>query len=201
MSYRDSLNDQLSRLTSRYLTEDIDVVSKKSLNEGASNFWSMEQLPLLMFGSYEEQEDDCFSQAVDELTKEFGEDGFDTDQAEQRAEEIVDKEYDFCLLSEDEIDSLRDDIDSFVESFNKSTDPYDEEDIEIEIKNGYYQHYQLYCDDDWLTDRQVKGVKGFFEDMKHKYALTELGVSYRFSNGETGYRKVESLKTLSRKRR
>ena len=36
----------------------------------------------------------------------------------------------------------------------------------------------------------LEKVNKFFKEMKEKYHLTELGVSYQFSNGETGYHKI-----------
>lgn len=63
------------------------------------------------------------------------------------------------------------------------------------IEPGHYEasyidnkHPESYND---LTEEDKKFVMNKIKEIKKKYNLTALGVSYRFSNGETGYHKVE----------
>lgn len=53
------------------------------------------------------------------------------------------------------------------------------------IDNKYPESYND------LTEEDKKFVMNKIKEIKKKYNLTALGVSYRFSNGETGYHKVE----------
>lgn len=63
------------------------------------------------------------------------------------------------------------------------------------IEPGYYE--AAYIDNKYpesyndLTEEDKKFVMDKIYEIKKKYGLTSLGVSYRFSNGETGYHKIE----------
>ena len=157
----------------------------KTLTEGTSNFWSMDELPLLIFDDYESVDDTIY----DEATEELREKGIDPDDDDEVLLELVEKkwdEIDYCTLTEEEQENLRDDI----KEFNRRMQyDYDEvyDDL-VEIKPGYYQAAQLYCNDRGLDDDVLSEVKKFFDEMKKKYYLTELSVSWRASNGETGYK-------------
>lgn len=138
--------------------------SEAVINEGTSNFWSMDELPLLVF------------MPLDEVTEE---DDYD--------ESVV--------LDEQDVIDLESDVDDF--NHNMKISDVDEEGEynipKVEIKPGYYRGAQLYCDTYGLSKQGVEEVTKFFDEMKNKYSLTELIVAYRFSNGETGYQKIESL--------
>ena len=160
----------------------------KTLNEGTSNFWSMYELPLLIFDDYESVDDTIY----DEATEELREKGIDPDDDDEVLLELVEKkwdEIDYCTLTEEEQENLRDDI----KEFNRRM-RYDYDDITedlVEIKPGYYQAAQLYCNDRGLDNDVIEELKKFFDEMKKKYYLTELSVSWRASNGETGYNIVK----------
>lgn len=165
----------------------------KKLNEGASNFWSMEDLPLLIFDMYE----DAYDYVWDITREQLGDDVSDDeiDQTEE-FEKNFDKYYDYCLLDEYELKELEKDIKDFNEqarndAYEDEEDYYDNDYPVVEIKPGYYQAAQLWCDTKHISDKAVEKVAKFFDEMKKKYGLTQLGVSYRFSNGETGYHKIE----------
>ena len=160
----------------------------KTLTEGASNFWSMNELPLLIFDDYES----VYGTIYDEATEELREKGMDPDDDDEVLLELVEKkwdEIDYCTLTEEEQENLRDDI----KEFNRRMQ-YDYGEVYddlVEIKPGYYQAAQLYCNDKYLDDDVLGEVKKFFDEMKNKYGLTELSVSWRASNGETGYNIVK----------
>lgn len=138
--------------------------SEAVMNEGTSNFKSMDMLPLLVF------------KTLDEITEE---DDYDES----------------AVLDEQEVRDLESDVDDF--NYDMKMSDVDEDGEysvpKVEIKPGYYEGAQLYCDTDGLSNQGVEEVVKFFNKMKNKYSLTELTVAYRFSNGETGYRKIESL--------
>lgn len=165
----------------------------KKLNEGASNFWSMEDLPLLIFDMYE----DAYDYVWDITREQLGDDVSDDeiDQTEE-FEKNFDEYYDYCLLDEEELKELEKDIKDFNEqarndAYEDEEDYYNNDYPVVEIKPGYYQAAQLWCDTKHISDKAVEKVAKFFDEMKKKYGLTQLGVSYRFSNGETGYHKIE----------
>lgn len=138
--------------------------SEAVMNEGTSNFKSMDMLPLLVF------------KTLDEITEE---DDYDES----------------AVLDEQEVRDLESDVDDF--NYNMKMSDVDEDGEysvpKVEIKPGYYEGAQLYCDTDGLSNQGVEEVVKFFNKMKNKYSLTKLMVAYRFSNGETGYQKIESL--------
>lgn len=172
---------------------------KVKLTEGTSNFASMDNLPLLVFEDFN---------VVLENGSFPVEDDYET---EEKYWEAVDKFYDdypCTLLNDEEIDDLKEDIDNFNSETKDMaySDEVDDEDydtlkdIVVELKPGYYEAVQLYVKEslfEYLSEsekkRQLDRLTKFFDDMKKKYSLTELGVAYRFSNGETGYKKVESV--------
>lgn len=170
-----------------------DKKCHKKLNEGTSNFWSMKDLPLLIFDMYE----DAYDYVWDITREQLGDDVSDDeiDQTEE-FEKNFDKYYDYCLLDEEEQKSLQQDINEFNEkakndAYEDEEDYYNNDYPVVEIKPGYYQAAQLWCDTKHISDKAVEKVAKFFDEMKKKYGLTQLGVSYRFSNGETGYHKIE----------
>ncbi len=160
----------------------------KTLTEGTSNFWSMNELPLLIFDDYESVADTIY----DEATEELQEKGIEPDYDDEVFLELVEKKWDdidYCTLTEEEQEDLKDDIKEFNQRMRYD---YDEvyDDL-VEIKPGYYQAAQLYCSDKYLDDDVLEEVKKFFDEMKKKYYLAELSVSWRASNGETGYKIVK----------
>ena len=170
----------------------------KKLNEGASNFWSMKDLPLLIFGDEEWVADIAYDITVDELSQNpADEDEYDNPQDnpewDKTYEDVMDKYFDYCILTEDEQNDLKNDVQKFNDTCadDEEIDIYEYEVPEVEIKPGYYEAFQLYCDTKYLDNKTVEKVRDFFKEMEDKYGLTQLGVSYSFSNGETGYHKIE----------
>ena len=200
---------------------------KRKLTEGTSNFWSMDYFPLLIFADYETEDDKAREYALGEMSEEEiedMEDNYDFEYDCPRFAELVDEYYDkyadYCILDEDEVDMLKNDLDEFNKDIRGkyydvwyedepeksiSGDDWDGEYPVVEIKDGYYEAAQLYItvhspayssegQYTYLLQQQVDEVNAFLREMQKKYGLTEMGVSYRASNGETGYHKVESLK-------
>lgn len=150
------------------------VDESKQLNEGASNFWTMSKLPLLIF----DDDEAVYDKLRDAARLELGKDASD-EEVSDKVEELYDG-IDYCTLVDEEIDGLKQDV----EDFNRENS---DTKIKVEIKPGYYEAYQLYCNDKELSDEEVGKVAKFFDEMKKKYYLTALKVAYRASNGETGY--------------
>ena len=207
--------------------------NRKRLNEGTSNFWSMNYFPLLIFADYETEDDKAREYAIGEMTEEELEDmenNYDFEYDCPRFAELVDEYYneyaDYCTLDESEVDELQDDLDSFNDSMKKKywyqndfwdadgAKAIDGEDWEeygvypsVEIKPGYYEAAQLYVNVEpkgdmiqnykFFMQEQIDEVNAFLKEMKKKYGLSEYGVSWRASNGETGYHKIESINKIS----
>lgn len=77
------------------------------------------------------------------------------------------------------------------------------EDIKFGVKPGYYSAAQIYCEGDMYFEDLDKEYQDLIlkrlKELQKKYHLSRLGVSYRFSNGETGYHKIEESKKKSLK--
>ena len=175
------------------------VFHGKKLTEGTSNFWSMDGLPLLIFEDYDTVYDIVWDRTLDELDVDDEKYSTPEDHPDwaKTFESIWDRDFDYCVLDEEEQDNLRRDIDDFnaKAEADEEIDFYEYDYPEVEIKPGYYEAAQLYCNTKYLDEKSVEKVRKFFEEMKEKYGLTQLGVSYHFSNGETGYHKInEKLK-------
>lgn len=172
------------------------VKETKKLEEGTSNFSSLDHLPLLTFFTDDEVYD------MMEYDLEYIE---DDDERYKKEREYFDN-FKWCILNEYDLEKLRDDIHDFnydttqiaydlQDEEETAQEGYTLEDIEVEIKPGYYQGAQI--DVKWekslqdISEAQRKRFVDFFKEIKNKYGLSELGVSYRFSNGETGYYKIE----------
>lgn len=66
--------------------------------------------------------------------------------------------------------------------------------VEVEIQNGYHEGFCLNTNFDDAKDMPEnvrKEVLEFFNKMREDLFGMELEVAYRFSNGETGYKKVK----------
>lgn len=144
---------------------------------------------------------------------------YDSEYDYPRFQELVDEYFDnyfgYVTLDEYDIDRLKEDIDQFNDSMKRKY--YYNDDVEegtksvdgeewdgvypsVSIRSGYYEAYQLYVNVEPKSDvvqnykyflqEQIDEVDKFLNNMKKKYDLTQLGVSYRFSNGETGYHKL-----------
>lgn len=170
---------------------------KKPLKEGTSNFWSMDGLPLLVFYTTDEAlwlSDEYVGQELSDPKY----DGMDEDQLEEIRDELDEKfwsELDVCVLDEEELSGLQKDIEEHNDAMlQKYYYDVDDEELyfepeKVELKPGYYSAVQMYCNTRDCGEEEVNDHLAFFEEMKKKYGLTELGVAYRFSNGETGYSK------------
>lgn len=168
----------------------------KKLEEGTSNFRSLDHLPLLVFFT----DDEVYDMMNYDL-----EDIEDIDERDKKEQEYLDN-FEWCILYEDDLEKLRDDIHDFnydttqiaydlQDEEETAQEGYTLEDIKVELEPGYYQGAQV--DVKWekslqdVSEAQRKRFVDFFKEIKNKYGLSELGVSYRFSNGETGYYKIE----------
>ena len=169
---------------------------KKSLNEGTSNFFSMDGLPLLVFYTMDEVLD-MEEHYIDSELSDSEYDGMDEDQLARIADDLSEKfwdELDVCVLEEEELSELEKDIDEhnydMLDKYNYKAEDGEAFDPEkVELKAGYYSAAQMYCNDKYCDEQEFNDHLTFFEEMKKKYGLTELEVAYRFSNGETGYSK------------
>ena len=161
-----SLDSNLEALYDKIISDgnfyDESLKRPKKLVENAPNFSSMRKLPLLVF--YEEVELD---------------DDFDGDGV--------------CVLSSEDIEDLEKDIEQFNDECENSEDydPWEDTEVKVKLKPGYFEAAQLYCDDTELTDKQLSKVAKFFDEMQRKYGLTRLTKAYQFSNGEAGYNIVK----------
>lgn len=172
------------------------VKETKKLEEGTSNFRSLYHLPLLTFFTDDE--------VYDMMDYDLG-DIEDDDERYKKEQEYLDN-FEWCILYEEDLEKLRADIHDFnydttqiaydlQDDEETAQEGYSLEDIEVEIKPGYYQGAQI--DVKWekslqdISEAQRKRFVDFFKEIKNKYGLSELGVSYRFSNGETGYYRIE----------
>ena len=195
------------------LTE--SVSKKKSLKEGTSNFNSLDNLPLLVFMTWDEIVDTM--EAEDDYPK--YNDFEDEDDYYAAVEEFQDNylsKNKVCILDEDEVDDLRADLDQFnydtkmiaydldvdENGYQQYGDNLNLEDIELTIEPGYYDGGQIDCKhenyfdylDEDVKKAQLERFNNFLNEMKTKYGLSKLSVSARFSNGETWYKVDENLK-------
>lgn len=170
---------------------------KRFLKEGASNFYSMSNFPLLIFGDDEDVYDRVWDMTKEELGGKVDDDEIDqTEEFENNWETY----FDYCTLTSEEQSELQDElkeINDKLETLRYTKEDELESDFEIakiEIRPGYYEALQLFVPDEkYLEDWQIDAINDALEGLKKEYGLTELGVAYRASNGETGYKKVESV--------
>lgn len=124
---------------------------------------------------------------------------------------------DTCVLDEDQVEALEDAIYNFNEETQAIADKryeiddmgdyYDDllnlEDIKVSIEPGYYEAAYIsvpeknfsYLRDDKFKEEQLKRFHDFFDKLKKDFGLSHYEVAWGpASNGETGYKKVESLK-------
>lgn len=200
--------------------ESVKFKKGQPLSEGTSNFSSSDNFPLLVFYTYDEVydllSDDSNYPDEDDFTDEEGEVDWDAyEDAKEAFEEKFFDELDACVLTEEDVENLEEDIDNFngdtksiaYEIYDKDYEDADDDyytlkDIAVKIESGYYAAAQIDVENEdefqylseKLKNEQLERFKNFFKELKDKYNLTELTVAYRFSNGETGYSKVENLK-------
>lgn len=200
---RNALDDKLTELGIRdefFNREEIkESKGSKVLTEGTSNFWSMSNFPLLIFADYDSVYDQVYDMTAEELGDDFDGEIFDTKEFEDNWE----KYFDYCTLTEEEQDELQDKIDKFNDKLKRmawekedENDEYSPE-AEVEIKPGYYEAAQLYVPNEkYLEDWQIKEIEKFLKAMKKEFGLTQLGVDWNASNGETGYHIIEGKKCV-----
>ena len=195
--------------------EDSKINESKKLNEGTSNFGHMRYLPLLVFDVY----DYLWEYMLDDPDYP-NEDDFESEEEFEDARDEFEyhyfDNYRYPLLSEEDFESLKEDL----EEFNSETkdiayeldldengyqmyeNNLDLEDIMLDIESGYYEGAYIGCDDEQYFDnldeeiksQQIERFKKFLKEMKKKYGLLELGVTGTFSSGETIYHKVDESK-------
>lgn len=131
---------------------------KNRLLDGTINFKNLKYLPTLVFAILEEYDDEFF----------------DT--------------WDYAILDEVSYNFLKNDIDNFNDkimdiAYNvDNTDYYTLKELQVEIKSGYYDGYQLWVNDknfDYIEDPKTKEevlklFKDFFKQVKQEYNLTSI---------------------------
>ena len=170
------------------------------LKEGTSNFYSMSNFPLLIFGDDEDVYDRVWDMTKEELGGKVDDDEIDqTEEFENNWKTY----FDYCTLSPEEQSELQDElkeINDKLETLRYTKEDELESDFEIakiEIRPGYYEALQLFVPDEkYLEDWQIDAINDALEGLKKEYGLTELSVSWRASNGETWYSKLESLESI-----
>ena len=195
--------------------------SCKSLKEGTSNFGWLRIFPLLVFYTYDEIEGQVRAQSdypsIEQFTTDKGNGDFHVDyDAYYDACDKFEQDYwdkiETAVLDEDQVEALEDAIYDFnEETLHIAENLYDAEneddyyvlkDIKLKIEPGYYEAAYIDVDDerdfDSLSDKvreeQLKRFKDFFEKLKNEHHLSHYEVAWGpASNGETGYRKVESI--------
>ena len=222
-----SLKESKNKKNSKKLNESLTKpLTEQKLEEGTSNFYDQDYIPLLVFITDEELEDAMEYDSEYPNPDDYYDDetGYASDKYYDALDKFRDtyyhKYYDgVCVLNEYDVDQLKEDL----IKFNKETkniayeldvneDGYQEygdnlslEDIELVIEPGYYEGAQIECKNeknfDYLSDgvkeEQLNRFNAFLDEMQKKYGLTKLKTAYRMSNGETGYSIVEELKHLN----
>lgn len=193
----------------------------KSLKEGTSNFGWLRRFPLLVFYTYDEIMDRCRYDSdypqLEDFTEDKGNGDFHVDyDAYYEACDKFEEEYwdkiETAVLDEDQVEQLEDAIYDFNEETKRiAEDLYDAgneddyyvlKDIQLKVEPGYYEAAYIDVDDEkdfeYLSDEvkeaQLKRFKEFFDKLKNEHHLSHYEVAWGpASNGETGYRKVESV--------
>ena len=145
----------------------------EKLEEGASNFWTMQNFPLLVFDDYDSVYDRVYDMTKEELGDEI-EDEYDIVDS-SKFEEIWEKYFDYCTLTDEEQLDLQKDIDEFNRNIKAMRYEKEEEDegfypdVKVEIKPGYYEAAQIYVDNEKnLADWQIEQIKSFFDEMGYE---------------------------------
>lgn len=214
-----SLKESKNKKNSKKLNESLETkpLTEQKLEEGTSNFYDQNYIPLLVFITDEELENamEYDSEYPDPDDYYDDETGYTSDEYYDAIDKFRDTYYNnyykgICVLNEYDIDQLKTDL----IKFNKETKNFDYadgedtwtlEDIELDIEPGYYEGAQIECKNeknfDYLSDKvkeeQLNRFNAFLDEMQKKYGLTKLSVAYRMSNGETGYNIQEELKHLN----
>lgn len=211
--------------------KDMKIIKESTnLNEGTSNFWSQDELPLFAWLDAESVYDDAYNA--------FKESGLDDEEMDDFIDDYLEKEYaKYRVLDykEDEdldgntlegaIDDFNYEIDNLAREIEnkgweiekasdgdaipqEAEDYYDDAnllyDLELKVKPGYYQGAQLYLDG-WDAKYIPEEYKKIIIDKLNKigkdFSLMKLGVAWRASNGETGYKVLDedTVKTKSGK--
>ena len=181
-----------------------------------SNFKSLKNFPLLVFYTYDEVQDmmdnckDCPD--IDDFENE--------DEYFVALEKFQDdymSELDAVILTDEDIDELRERLDDFnAETYDTANRLYDVDneddyyslkDIEVDLKDGYYEAAQLDVENEdefdnlssKVREEQLKRFNDFFKQLKDEFGLTAIRKVAQASNGETFYKKDESLEKETNK--
>ena len=183
----------------------------KRLHENTSNFHEDDRFPLLVWYEYDSLVNEAQDELKDDWDAEWEKKHGDGVQSEKDTDDALDYINDHMdaklkemadgvsIIDESEEASLRNDIDEFVHKVKREPseddselDIGDEYDFSISVRPGYFDGNQIATDiSPELPKRQVEETVAFLNDMKKKYRLTQLKTAYAFSNGETGYSKVD----------
>ena len=195
-------------------------LKEEKLEEGTSNFYDHDYLPLLVFLTLDELEDIMRNDSEFPYEDDFENEDDYYSAIDTFRDTYYDRHYKgVCVLDEEQVDDLKFDLDTFnrdtkeiAYELDVNEDGYQEygdninlEDIMLTIEPGYYEGAQIKCDYeksfDYLTEdvkkEQLERFNNFLNQMQKKYGLTKLSVAYRMSNGETGYNIQEELKHLN----
>ena len=195
-------------------------LKEEKLNEGTSNFYDHNYLPLLVFITDEELEDAMYNDSDCPTYDDFEDEDDFYNALDSFRDEFYDNYYKGVgVLTEEQVDDLEFDLNNFnsetkeiayeLDIDENGYQMYGEnlnlEDIMLKVEPGYYEGGQIYCEHEKYFDSLSEDVKKeqlerfntFLDEMQEEYGLTKLKTAYRMSNGETGYTIVEELKNLN----
>ena len=204
----------------RNCLDDEDKKAGKTLTEGTSNFPTYDNFPLCVFYTVDEALDiieaqDGYPNQEDYVNKDGEYDNVAYQDAVDSFQQRWFDENKICVLEYEEVDSLRDALDDFnsetfdIVHYNEIEDRegLDEdlsylEDIKLGLEPGHYsgtyidiknEDYLDYMTRDFANE-QIDRINTFLDKIVKEYHLTKLGLSYRFSNGETGFHLIDEAK-------
>lgn len=194
---------------------------KEPLEEGTSNFRTPDNFPLLVFYTYDEFYGQIEASPdypdLDDFEDEDGDTDYEAwEEAKDAFEEKCWNENKVCTLDEDEVERLEnklyefneetkriaEDADVGEDGYQQYGDKLNLEDVELKIEPGYYEAAYIdvdnessleYIEDGEWKETQIKRIKDFMYELKKEFGLSEYEVAWGpASNGETGYRQVET---------
>ena len=199
---------------------DCRIEESCKLEEGTSNFGSLDNFPLLAFYTYDEilynMKNSLDYPDTDDFESEDGDIDWDAyDDAVETFEQDYFDNLDASYLDEDEVERLENRLADFNAETQSIADErwdydYSDEDaddlallseIKVHIEPGYYEAAYIDVDNEKNfeymkpenKEKYIKRFEDLFAELKKEFGLYEYAVAYKFSNGETGYKKVECL--------
>jgi hypothetical protein len=154
-------------------------MNKKRIFDGAINFKNLKYLPTLVFYVVDYENEESM------------------------------ENWDYAILDDVEYNSLENTIDNFNDEImdiaydvDNNTDYYTLKDLQVKIKDGYYEGCQLWVEDrlfddieDFKTKEEVlKLFKNFFKQVKQDYNLTSIKAGWVTSIVDSKYNVEDSIK-------